>query len=219
MGGSINVAIRFENGETVCQDQWTNYLPSWFRDPKMLEDETLARAFCAATSTKEYMADPTTHGRPQPVENNSYGLLVWDYATKSILDNNTYCPLLEFDLVQTGGRMRSDEFVACAAAGRIIMEVLERRSLNGVLARLTYEEALAMGEQVWLESRQRTPEHLTRFLVDPSPMTYQRFEVSPSGTEAMRAKLRELDFPMSRKAGLNKTLPKITKRIAESSRG
>jgi hypothetical protein len=59
MGGVINVAIRFKDGRTICQERWTNNIPFWFRHPKMYEgDEDHINAYLAMTRNNDYIADP-----------------------------------------------------------------------------------------------------------------------------------------------------------------
>jgi RNAse (barnase) inhibitor barstar len=101
MGGSINVAIRFRSGEAVCVERWTNNMPWWFRNLKMYQgDETHVREYLAMTRNNDYLADPHATGRPQSLQNGGYGLIVWDYMTNTILDNNSYSDPLMWDPVQ-----------------------------------------------------------------------------------------------------------------------
>lgn len=236
MGGSINVAVRFKNGETVCQDRWTNNMPGWFKHPKMFAgDEDHVRDYVfGMIRNNDKISDPDTLGQPAKVENSSYGLVVWDYVTGSILDNNGYSSPVTWDSVYTGGDMRDENFIECANAGIIFMEVFSYppRDAKGNLDRtqikrqrthnLPAAEALKLGQDAWEQTfgrgsdgkrNKRNPndwrEHI-RFGIDTSPMTYYEF---PEGQfKDYRAKLIELGFPMTQKEGLNKTLKEFWKK-------
>jgi hypothetical protein len=100
MGGVVNVAIRFKSGEAICQERWTNNTPFWFKHPKMFSgDEEYVRKYIAMTANNDHEADPFAPGVPSNVENSEYGLIVFDYMTNTILDNNHYATYNHLDII------------------------------------------------------------------------------------------------------------------------
>lgn len=91
MGGVVNVAIRLQDGRAFCQERSTNNMPYWFKNPRMFdgnEDHILGYVnMCANNNWNE---DRYCLGLPKSVENSEYGLIVWDFKTNVILDNNHY---------------------------------------------------------------------------------------------------------------------------------
>ncbi len=197
MGGVINVAIRFADGRTVCQERWTNNMPHWFQNPKMFAgDEAHVQGYIDMTKNNDWIADPYAPGRPQPVENSEYGLIVWDYVTNVILDNNHYSDPVTFDPIFTGGERVRETFLECAKAGIMRMRTVTFAPLNTrvpgeylkelstvVTDLLSPEDALRLGEEAHAAQRAEyrsdrsddVPWERVDFIIDTSPMTYISF--------------------------------------------
>ena len=163
MGGVINVAIRLRNGEAFCTERWTNNTPYWFKDPKMYAgDEAHVRAYLEMTRNNDWLLDCYAPGLSQPVECSEYGLIVWDYVTNTILDNNSYSDPVSFDPIYTGGdNPKRETWEACAKAGIIHVErtristggdIPQGEYLREVIEKrgpLSPEEALRLGQEAW----------------------------------------------------------------------
>lgn len=100
MGGVVNIAIRFKSGEAICQERWTNNTPFWFKHPKMFAgDEEYVREYIAMTANNDHRADPFAPGMPTNPVDSEYGLVVFDYMTNTILDNNHYSTYNHLDMI------------------------------------------------------------------------------------------------------------------------
>jgi hypothetical protein len=239
MGGMINVAIRFRNGRTVCQERWTNNTPFWFKNPKMYSgDEDYVQEYIDMTRNNDYVNEYVP-GKPEPLRNNEYGLIVWDYMTNTILDNNGYSNPTHLDIYTID--MHIETFEACKnilrlESGRKVVEVsdiltedeiqdvinackdTESRKLKGGKTPL-YDKLVAdfhaapkpdySLDRVYQKDQGNFWFHY-RFRMDTSPMTYVQFPEREF--KDYKAKLIELGFPMTRKAGLNASLPLLKKK-------
>jgi hypothetical protein len=195
LGGVVNVAIRLKDGRAFCQERWTNTMPHWFQDPKMFDgDEDHVMAYINAVAANDWIANPHAPGIPQPVGNSEYGLVVWDFLTGTILDNNHYSCPVEFDVVHVGGDNRRESFVALAQAGRIFQRTYHfpPRAERGDPDRrggdvpftdtpiLSPEDALRLGEEAFQsEFGSYRPSRdydaafdYLKFMVKADPMTY-----------------------------------------------
>lgn len=244
MGGVINVAIRFKDGRTICQERWTNNFPYWFRHPKMYEgDETHINEYLAMTRNNDYIADPGAPGTPQPLRNSEYGLIVWDYMTGHLLDNNTYSHPNRMDVIYFD--TQREEFDRLAEAGRFRFRTITIMKNGGersqtVSGLLTAAEAVEIAQFASdydrkarrrdgglslildkdgkpMERAKEEGEDFTHydFIIDTDPLTVCTFK--EGDWKPYKAKLIELGFPMTQKQGLNASLPKIRKRKGEVS--
>lgn len=213
MGGSVNVAMRFKDGRAVCQERWTNNTSYWLKRPALYESEAGALEYLALVADNDHVVDPHAPGLLQPLRNDEYGLIVIDYVTMTILENNGYTSLSSFDAVHTGGDDPSEAFLECAAAGRLRMR---RRTFNmrgGLSTKvaedigdpLKHDEAIRAGrlahDEIFRERTKGGDRIRTDFIIDPSPFTVER--LPERDTKRMRQRLREIGFPMKRADGLN----------------
>ena len=211
MGGSVNVAIRLLDGTTVCQEHWTNATGYWLKRPALYESDQGARDYLA-----EYAGhDNDGYGSPQPVRNNSYGLIVVDYVTHVILDNNGYTEMDRFHPVKVEIEEGQSAFRECAAAGRLRLRetVFKRTKPDWTRVRQTIgdnlppETAIETARRIYREDTTPNPLRLIGnivihdFVIDTHPFTVERFE--QDDTRGMRARLREMGFPMTRAQGVN----------------
>lgn len=212
MGGSVNVAIRLSNGDTTCNEHWTNPISYWLKRPALYASDQGAREYLA-----EYAALHATdgYGHPKPLSNAEYGLVVIDYVTKTILSNNGYTELDSFHPVEAVHERTPSAFQECAEAGLLRLQTTKYKRAkpewekieDTESSNLPAETAMKIAMEVWeKESRPSLRALLgtvtmSRFLIDTAPFT---IEIFPEGeTKAMRARLREIGFPMTREAGLN----------------
>lgn len=211
MGGPVNVAIRLSDGTTVCQEHWTNPTGYWLKRPALCGSDQGARDYLA-----EYARlDDGRYGSSQPVQNNSYGLIVVDYVTHVILDNNGYTELDRFHPIKIEIDKGKSAFRECAEAGRLRLRETEfkRTKPNWTQVRQTVgenlppETAIETARRIYREDTTPNPLRLAGnivvrdFVIDTHPFTVERFE--QDDTRGMRARLREMGFPMTRAKGLN----------------
>lgn len=211
MGGVVNIAIRFKDGTTVCQERWTNNIPYTLKTPGIYEGEQAARDYLAMVQNNDHVIDPHAPGSLQPVEDSEYGLVVIDYVSGRILDNNSYSGLNGFSTVYSGGDNRSEAFEECARAGRLrLRTVQKRRSDRAIISDergppLSEQEALDLGEKLYREDRldsERGPIIVSRtFEIDTSPLVLERLPFDDPAT--MHARLVEIGFPLTAEEGVN----------------
>lgn len=247
MGGVINVAIRLKDGRAFCQERWTNNMPHWFQDPKMFDgDEEHVLGYINMVSDNDWIADRWAPGRPQPVENSEYGLIVWDFKAGLILDNNHYSCPVDFDVVMVGGVMKRENFDLLAKAGRIFRRTYHYPAKGSVREAyftdtppLSYEDATRMAEEAHKAEYggnrpKRDPDagfDIIKFMVNPAPLQYMYFgdheemhdyDDESEGPTPLHpeylAKLKEVDFPMTEAEGLNADLSYTVPEFREVSR-
>jgi hypothetical protein len=94
MGGQINMAFRFSDGEAVCFDRWTNNVKWNLAKPELLQgDEQVVLDYIAMTRNNDFIVDPHYNGRPVRLSTSGYGLILIDFQTKTIIDVNGYTAL------------------------------------------------------------------------------------------------------------------------------
>ena len=78
MGGSITLASRFNDGETICIDAWTNFIPAMVLNSTTLSgDDTIVRQ-----TMQEYLAQ--NKFTTAPLRKSGYGIVVIDFIEKEI---------------------------------------------------------------------------------------------------------------------------------------
>lgn len=219
MGGSVNVAVRFPDGRALCQRRWTNNTPFWFKNAKLFNaDINYIQSYLDLTKGNNFKAGEL--GKPVPLNNAEYGLIVIDYLTMTMLDNNGYSTFDSWDPIMLYAERHPDtvraEFYQLVNEQRIRVNHItwDNRDYQGTVSEslnetpITIEEADEVGRQ-WRENfsnESRFRSALTarqdwRFEIITAPFDYIKFD--ELSTTDMRKKLKELQFPMSRKEGLN----------------
>lgn len=214
MGGAVNVAIRFSDGSTVCQERWTNVTPWWLCHPKVFSrDESHLREF---VEKGQQSLATGGWGDLSPVQNSEYGLIVIDMMTNHFLDNNGYSTFNQIHPIHLDDKEdeRYDNFINFAIEGRLRTQTWysdksRETEISDILSVKEAEELVAL---YFEQSRERysfsipsgtANERKTfRFLIDTAPFQYIKFP--ELDTKKYRKKLREIGFPMNRKTGLNK---------------
>jgi hypothetical protein len=217
MGGVVNVAIRFPDGRAVCQERWTNNTPYWFRNAKLFNGNIdHIQEYLDLTKGNDFKAGEL--GAPQPLQNSEYGLIVIDLLTMTFLENNTYSTFNRWSPVNLYSNHSDpsdrEVFYELVNSGKIYERVArwDERDFRGTCnyvtgeTPLTVEQADKVGEK-WLENFRNKYDrsgHMREdydFVIDTNPMVY--IDYPELETTEMRKKLRELNFPMSKKEGLN----------------
>ena len=79
MGGTINIAARFNDGEAICIDGWTNFIPNM-----VMNDTTLSGDDSVVRETLLEVANHQNYDGPQPFRASGYGIVVIDFIDKTI---------------------------------------------------------------------------------------------------------------------------------------
>lgn len=87
MGGTIVVGVRHSDGSEHVFETWTNIIPWWMTDPRMMEEGEELRKFERPEEEIEHY--PRDLGKIDA--HRTYGLILLDYKNKQILSRNDYC--------------------------------------------------------------------------------------------------------------------------------
>lgn len=220
MGGSINMAFRFSDGEACCFDRWTNNMGNLSKLEILDGDEQPVRDYIAMCRNNDYLADPDFTGKPVRVSTSGYGLVLIDYVTKTIIDCNGYSSLfgaIHGFQIREGGE---DEWMArhynlikrALETGRGVIEARyndKDRDAEAVRTRLTGLDALpeivkkAKRDRSFLKSK-----YYYVYSIDTAPWSYNlSMGDYPSERKQALKIARDIGFPMTRKEGLNKNYP------------
>jgi hypothetical protein len=222
MGGSIGFTIREENGTEHRMCRWTNPTPGFINHSKLIEcdknhlDEYLKTWYdmVAEFESGEYKNKQMTMAdvyAPNPfLAPMSYGLIVVDYKTKTILHlqgYTSYGRILPSSLslallnVENGwdeeeSRNEVNDFKHLFETGRIKKAevIAEEGGLKEIdISEMKYEEVL---EQCTARSASKG----TRFYMiklDMSPWTVKRFKENSNGVQSFKTEVLNLGFVLT----------------------
>lgn len=211
MGGSIAIAARFNDGQTICVDGWTNFIPRM-----VMNDATLSGDDAVVRQTLLEVASHPSYSGPQPFREHGYGMVVIDFVGRTIhskqgytsFDRKTLAQML--DINATGWKdgvyvnVISDESGGLLDAGRVIKVSVDSTECEPeVMTRETTIAALDADMVSFMEGGNRK---FIGLRIDTAPFTVH--EYPENGTlDAMKAGLRAAGFPMTKSEGLNAMLP------------
>lgn len=194
MSGRINVAVRFESGETICQPRGTMAISPWLRDMRLVgKDESLLR---------EFLHDAPEWSEPTPVAPYDYGLVVIDMAQGRIFERNDYSRI---DRLMSGtwtlakmDRADKERLKAFADDGRV--SVLRAWAMDDTIVRhpeagmvVDWETMRTTLRKDWAGKHGR---HV-RYQFDLSPLEYTNYSGRSEGVRAMRGDLMAAGFDVS----------------------
>ena len=79
MGGQINIAARFNDGDAICVDGWTNFIPRMVMNETTLSgDDSVVRETLLETLRHD------SYAGPQPFRASGYGIVVIDFIDRTI---------------------------------------------------------------------------------------------------------------------------------------
>lgn len=79
MGGRINIAARFNDGQAICVEGWTNFIPRM-----IMNDTTLSGDDSVVRKTLLEVANHENYDGPQSFGAEGYGIVVIDFIEKTI---------------------------------------------------------------------------------------------------------------------------------------
>ena len=216
MGGSIAIAARFNDGQAICIDGWTNFIPDMVMNATTLSGEDRV----VRDTMLEAAAHPTYDG-PQPFRAYGYGIVVIDFVAREIhsmqgYTNFTNKMLLQLiDMRKTGWQgmkyvnVLSAEGKGLLEAGRVT--VTERNGKPCEPEKLTAETALKLLDADARATMNGATPSYAMLTIDTAPFTVIEYPEGGSLT-AMKKRLAEVGFPMTKAEGLNAMLKKIGQR-------
>lgn len=212
MGGSIAIAARFNNGETICVDGYTNFLPNM-----IVNNTTLSGDDSIVRKTLMEVAEHQNYSGPQPFRVIEYGIVVIDFIAHRIHSMQGYTNFTRrytnqlFDFNKSGWRdgkfvhVISEQSETLLNNDRVYVvngEDVERTLLTRDRLISEAEDHTARTLEYW-----RTGENPPASLFTEIEIVTDPFEVIeyPEGTSlaAMKQALREVDFPLTKRDGLN----------------
>lgn len=191
MSGRINVAVRFESGETICQTRGTMAISPWLRDMKLVEkDETLLH---------EFLREAPEWSTPSPIVPHDYGLVVIDLLHGKVFERNDYSRI---DRLMTGtwtlakmDRADKERLKAFADDGRV--SVLKAWAMDDTIVRHPETDMVVDWETMRTTLRKdwagKHGRHV-RYQFDLSPLEYTNYSGRSEGIRAMRGDLMAAGF-------------------------
>lgn len=221
MGGQINMAFRFADGEACCFDRWTNNVWPLANLAILDGDEQPVRDYIAMTRNNDFTVDPHLNGRPVRLSTSGYGLILIDFMTQTIIDVNGYTSLFggfhAFELRKPMGDPDRDAYFSrryilvrdALASGRAVIRQhwpkgSDHRTVPSV-ERLTGIESMEKIEKDTDDDRRDNGYAV--FSIDVAPWRYVcGLDDERERTAALKV-AREINFPFTRKEGLNANYP------------
>jgi len=212
MGGSVNVAIRLKNGEAFCVERWTNNIPFWLINHEMYVDDKHAVKYLSMTLENDPKVDKYCTGKPQRLCNSSYGIIIFDYVTNTIIDNNEYSHLNRISSISSFERGYSkdmketkykihDHVKGLIEAGRI-KDILKWNN-TPIIKNPTKTQVYDFLEK---EKHDRF-EKSGYLMINTNPMMYCQYPSNHNkgSFKLIKKHLKDINFPMNKSQGLNKT--------------
>lgn len=208
MGGSVAIAARFNNGDAICIEGWTNYMP-WMiiNDTTFSGDDSIVRKTLLETVGGEYYGDPL------PLRKSGYGIVVIDFITREIHSIQGYCSfgtrwigqLVEINEC----RWEGDEFVQpLSKEGKSLVDagrIYASRMPGEPEEHITTERAVEILKKNAKILRGSEKEEYQSIRINTAPFVVHDYGEDASITP-IKARLKETGFPLTRKEGLNAIL-------------
>lgn len=215
MGGSINIAARFNNGDTICVDGWTNILPAVICNENTLSgDDSIVR------ETLMKVASHTNYEGPQPFRANGYGIVVIDFIGKAIHSMQGYTsfnrklPLQLLDINATG--WQGEQYInVLSAEGKSLLDTGRVRIHNPDGPRdgevLTQASTIEIMDEDFRQTMNAEDKIFWSLIIDTAPFTVHDYDEG-GRLITMKSALSEAGFPLRVVDGLNAILrkPRIT---------
>lgn len=205
MGGYLNIAARFNNGDAICIEGYTNFLTSMIVNPATFSgDDSIVRSSLMEAAQHKDLKGPCKF------QKTGYGIVVIDFIGKSIHSLQGYTSFTEKSLIQlldinaTGWQgsvfvnKLSTDSEALLDAGKINISNYE-----GVPSQtLNKELALKLLEDDHKGFMDGTGRQFYFINIDPAPFTVFDYDEDDSLT-AMKVRLKGDGFPLTKSDGLN----------------
>ncbi len=215
MGGTVALAVRYADGETVCCTTWTNPLPHTLKSKAVLvdKDEAFMRAFIEENLSVTEMDGVTKMHELIPLAPCGYGLNLIDFKTGNFLTMQGHCHFDSFSDIEATGSVvpeRTRNFLDLCEAG--CMKLIRLDKLEGRRGYMKTEamikdadEAAKIAKIVRDNSRGNfgAATHsgiYYSFEVVGTPMRVIDFEDGRSGLPKLKRKVRALGFEIDSEA-------------------
>lgn len=207
MGGSVNIAARFNDGETICLEGWTNFLSEMIVNTTTLSgDDSIVRRMLREVATSDHYAGP------QPFRRNGYGIVVIDFVGHRIHSMQGYTSfgrrmasqLLDMEASRRTGRgfkaVLKPEAEGLLDAGRVSYVANGPDEIEPLV--LDRRTGLELAESDYRPSPLRCGRSFPLVRIDTAPFLLIDHPEDTSLT-SMKSDLAEVGFPMKATEGLN----------------
>lgn len=205
MGGSITIAARFNNGDAVCIDGWTNFMP-WMiiNDTTFSGDDSIVRKVLMEATEQDYYAGPVKF------EKSGYGIVVIDFKERELHTIQGYCSFTNRWIGQLvdinksdwqDGKFKhilSEEGESLVKAGRVFASRIPGEPEE----QLTLEMVVSALEKDSEAMRNGRLEEYKNIRIDTAPFVVHDYGETGAITP-IKARMKETGFPLTRKEGLN----------------
>lgn len=241
MGGTVGLTIRLASGKEYRMARWTNMLPWAFKNinlltgkPKHIKDiinswDKMVLDYANHKKTGEKFKYPMTDSYVSEIQEAalcpiSYGLVVLDLKTKTILDLQGYSSLNYMDIYSASNLIHRNEkddgyhienekdkenafwsLLKLIQAGKIT-QLRKYDPKKGIVfspfdekLKLELETKEGLSKFLIAHTKTRGDTPICGFVIDMSPFTYVRFEESKVGALTMLKAVKDLGFKLSDK--------------------
>lgn len=207
MGGSIAIAARFNDGQTICVDGWTNFMPRM-----IINETTFSGDDAIVRETLLEVAGHSAYEGPQPFQKSGYGMVAIDFIEREIhslqgytnFNSKTLNQLLDINATGWQGttyvHVISEESKSLLDAGRIYHVGSFDKEIEPVL--LSQETALAMLKLEMKQYMFGRRNDIQLLKIETSPFNVIEYDEEAS-LKAMKSHFEKTGFPMTVRDGLN----------------
>lgn len=212
MGGSLTVAARFNNEETICVEGWTNFLPRI-----IINETTFSGDDSIVRSTLMEVANHRDYEGPCALRKSGYGIVVIDFPSREIHSIQGYCSFTDRSLTQLldinatgwqGKNWFTRKYVnVLSERSRILLQnnrvkLVRLENNERIESDLTIERAMELLDEDAIASIRGTARKFYFIRIVPDP-----FVIHDNGEEYnfnnVKLHLREKGFPLTKAEGLN----------------
>lgn len=212
MGGRVAIAARFNDGQTICVDGWTNFVPRMIMNEKTLSgDDSVVREMLLEAAALEKYEGPISF------RSKEYGMIAIDFTTREIHTKQNYtnftrkslgqmtdanaCGYLDGDIRKEFVHVISDEAGSMIDAGRVTVVARNGVDLDTPIL-LDRETALAMLREEHRAYMSGGGLQHTELLVTTDPFSVHVYP-DDGPLSPMKERLKTSGFPMTKAEGLN----------------
>lgn len=206
MGGHIPIAARFNDGQAICVDGYTNFIPNMIMNNTTLsgDDSVVRKTLLEVASHERYKG-------PQLFRAYGYGMLVIDFVTREIHSMQGYTSFSQKTLSQmfdvNASRWIDGKFVkVLSEQGKSLIEAgrahLYDRENDKIIDILTCDKAFEVSDRETKKFMDGEGHEINFVNINLDPFIEKSYEEG-SGFSEMREAMRQNAFPLDTKQGLN----------------
>lgn len=206
MGGHIKIAIRTKDGKSFCVGTRTISLSSWVKHPDMFKDDSRAKEWLKEIDDHK----DSMYGHPERICNGGCGIVVFDYMTNTIIDNNSYSEIDRFPAINAIDTNVYNPRKNEQPVRKNYQDLIDNEKIKSIVdihgeCLKSYPTKKDVEKQIKKDTQRLRRGFLKYFIIDTSPMTYINVgDCDAVGFKPVRKQLKLIGFPTNKKEGLNK---------------